>query len=304
MLSSNFIRFPVRAYDIGDKFEWRAWRRQAVDFMRCSTASMLSSYFGHHYSSFNTTVNDMRNDKQSNVFAAKAMKHGEDTEDAAKLAYLTIDTEVVVCNNGEASYITGFVEYGGGPSPPSFIMTTPDMVIRRGKTTEIVEFKCPYFEIFTSKLRKNRTIKQIVLDYFEKHPMGKESSFLQASVYALCEPGTSIINVVYYFTDTTDDAGMIVYTYNTSQVYEFDGMIIRAAARVSHELGLPEGGSKYRTSSSDKKWLTAAMCNAFYSHSMFIKDEHNQWIRLKEEASDYSEGDGPEIPREESGGDL
>lgn len=296
MLSSSFVRFPVCRFPVGtDKQRWRDRRKQTIGLLRCSTASTLSSFFGHSYTSFHNALLELKTEKRPDIFTAKAMSHGEKTEDEAKNAYLWVDTEVTVLCSGEESTVHGFLKAGHSEEFPAFIMTTPDMIVKRGKHKEIVEFKCPYFEIFTKKLRKERTIERIVLDFYQKHPMGVESSFLQASIYALCEPEVTIVNVVYYFTDGTDNAGMIIYTYDTSQVFEFDEMIISAAARVSHEM---QSDDRPRTKTHDKRKLTQSMCNAFYVHSIYHKDENNEWVRLNEETTDHSEEDGPEVPRE------
>lgn len=297
MLSSSFIRFPVNRYPTADKAAWVEWRKSALSLLHCSSASVLSSFFGHHYSSFQATITELKTENPArNIFTQKSMLHGASTEQRAKNDYLSIDTEVVVIDNGEESKIHGYLRVNEPQVPPVFIMTTPDMIVKRGKCKEIVEFKCPYYEIHTKKLRNNRTIRQIALDFCEKYPMGKESPFLQAATYALTEPDIVLANVVYYFTDGTDDAALIMYTYDLSQVYEFDRMVLDAAARISHEL--QKDVVECRTSSGDKKKLTTAMCNAFYSVLTFVKNEQNDWVHLEEESHDDSETDGPEIPGE------
>lgn len=245
-------------------------------------------------------------EKAPEPLAVKAMKHGEDNEPEARKNYCLIEKDIKEIGNGDKTTIVGFVDSSVKSMVPVFIMLTPDMIIDRGGEREIVEFKCPYFEIFMSKNRKNRTIKQIAKDFLLKFPNGKEGSFMQASVYALCTgDDISWIHTVYYFNDTTEDKAMIVFTYDIALWPFLEDMVITAAATVQFELQQEPGDIKYRTKPKDKLKLTQAMQRTFFESRIYYLDETcTTWQSLNEETPNNSEEDRPEEPREKSSGSL
>jgi len=292
------VRIPICSHDIVDKELWRNWRKTVMQILNCTSASTLSAYFGHHHKSFKQTAIGLREEKKEDIFVAKAMKHGELNEDNAKRAYIEAMGDGKILNSGEKSTVYAFLPMPATSykSKPTFIMTTPDMVIKRDNAKEIVEFKCPYFEIFTRKLRKNRTIAQLAYDFYTKNPMGKEGSFLQGAIYGMCEEA-ELINVVYYFTDTTENVAIVIYTYDIGLVL-MENMIVDAAFRAEHEMSQPE--IKYKTKPKDKQRLTQVMVETFVYCNAFYKDEeHTEWTNmLEEQCPEECEEDRPEIPRE------
>lgn len=303
MFASSRIRFPVTSYKTSNKEVWREWRRKVSSVLFCATASTISSFYGHHYSSFRQTMLDTLVEKTPEPMAARAMKHGETEEISAKFAYEMINQDATVLESGEYTNVTGFVDSRQKHSNATFIMTTPDMVISRGGKKEIVEFKCPYFEIFMSKNRKNRTIQTIAEDFALKHEYGKEGSFLQGAIYALCDD-ISIVNIVYYFTDGTENKAMLIYTYDVDRIAALEDMVIDSAARIAHELQQEPGDIRYRTRPEDKRKLTRAMETAYLEKKIYFYDDHSgTWgsETLDEQTSNDSEEDGPEEPREISG---
>lgn len=302
MVVSSRFRFPVCSHTIVDKEVWRNWRKEMIQSLKCATASTISSYYGHHYTSFRQTMLDTLIDKQPEPMAAKAMKHGEDNEPKAKMAYLKIMSDVTVYSDGQVTDITGIVPICANSTKATFIMTTPDMIIKRDEKREIVEFKCPYFEIFMSKNRKNRTIEQIARDFLIKYPYGKEGSFMQATVYGLCAGDIECVNVVYYFNDGTDDEALVVYSYEISQILNLEDVVVDAAAKIQHELSQEPGDIRYRTKPRDKAALTSIMKRAYYDSSIYCFDD--MWKSLDEDASNNSEENGPHEPGEVSSGSL
>jgi hypothetical protein len=290
------VRLPICTYKIVDKALWREWRKTTMNLLKCSSASTLSAFFGHHHKSFKQTAMTAE-DQKEDVFVAKAMRHGELNEDNAKRAYIEVMGACKILNNGQTSTVYGLLPHANYRQKPAFIMTTPDMIIKRGSIREVVEFKCPYFEIFTRKLRKNRTIQQIALDFCTKNPMGKEGSFLQAAIYGMCEPDIELINVVYYFTDTTENVAIVIYTYDAA-LQLCEDMVTDAAFKVEHEMSQPE--INYKTKSKDKEKLTRTMAEAFCVLNAFYKDEtHTEWTNmLEEDCPEECEQDRPEIPGE------
>ena len=192
-------------------------------------------------------------ERARNVFAEKAMKHGEDFEQSAKDAYLEISPDARLESNGDFSKIFGFLNLK--ENTPHFLMMTPDMIIKRGKQREIVEFKCPYFDVHVKKHRRNRIIKDIARDYLKNSPMGKELSFLQSAIYSLCED-TEMFNVVYYFTDGTEDKAMVIYSYSSVQDPHFHSTLYNSIVEVSTAIKQDGPLCKLKTSKTLKEQIT------------------------------------------------
>lgn len=300
-MATRRIRFTINTYRIDDKEAWREWRKKTIGSLQCATASTIGAYFGHHYSSFKQTLAETFTPKEPDAFAKRAMAHGETNEDYAKREYLTIigNKHKILCN-GEESRITAFVHKNANISD-ACLMTTPDMIIKLGRSKEIVEFKCPYFEIFLPKTRNNRTIPQIAWDFLERFPNGKEASFIQGSVYALCEGDVNIVNVVYFFTDTTENIAMVIYTYDISRVMFMEDYIIDAAVKINLEL--KKDSSAYRTKTQDKIKISAALRNSCIDSKVYYRNEEHEWV-LYEQPKDESKSQRPDEPREESTGSF
>jgi len=296
------LRLKVLEYPIVDREAWRDWRRVIANNLQACSASMISGFFGHNYVSYKATLLEHKGVAPARdqwQMADTAKKHGEDNEPNAKRAF----TEIVkrrygafsLLDNGENTYLSMIADLKlGVDSSTSFIMWTPDMIAQSMGTKYVVEFKCPYFELYSPALRKSRTILQIASDYLGKYKVGRESSFLQALVYAYFAE-TETFMTCYYFTDTISEA-MIVYKYRIVDVGDASRSIFRAAWNIKQELAKEPGDIKARTSSLDKKWMTRFMEKCFSESFIYRCTEKGKWVQLNEESPDNSEEDGPEEP--------
>lgn len=264
----------VLEYPIADRTAWRAWRSVISKTLCCASASMISSYYGHHYTSYKQTLVDHVSDKQETGWdmADRAKYHGETKEKFAKEAYLDImkAQSPKVLEDGEHTKLFVMTKENRQTASVDalFLMTTPDMKVETFSTLaeekevicdRIVEFKCPYFELFNPNLRNDRTVKQIAEDFAKKYPHGKEGSFLQALTYTITEACMEF-STCYYFTDDIDTS-VVIYDYTTDDVErEFD-FIWTAAADIKTQLSKEPGDIKARTLSANKTRMSKLMRN-------------------------------------------
>ena len=294
------VRIEIGSHSIKDRTEWRAWRAKAIEVTRCATASTMSAFFGHHYTSFRAAMlENFGSHAEDNHLAAAAKAHGENTEEEAKREFIQVSERpcAILCD-GETSKIHLCMNVERLAS--AVIMTTPDMIVRFGNHKEVIEFKCPYFELRMPKMRKNRTVFQIANDYQLKNQHGKPSSFLQAAVYAYVEGDITRTRVCYYFTDDVEQA-MLIYRYNLEDNYdEVERCILQSADKINTELGKEPGDIKYRTLTSDKLFIQRLMTACCVKAELYNLSDLGTWEHcvLYEKTPNGSEEKRPEEPRE------
>lgn len=304
---SSLLRLPVLEYPVASE-SWREWRRFVANHLLSCSASMITGYFGHNYVSYKQTLIQHMCDPVPTgewQMADAAKKHGTDNEEAAKRAFIDTMREYSprVLEDGQHTKLS--LLYDMNVKKTAFMMTTPDMILNLTYPTRpatpiktVVEFKCPYFELFTPSLRNNRSVTLVASDFWYKHQFGRENSFLQALTYAITE-GVNDFYTCYYFTDTVNEA-MVVYRY-TIRNEEFFGDIYEAALDIKEHLTKEPGDIRVRSTTVNKRRATRIMKLYWVAYDILEYKEDGEWHSLcddssDEEPSDDSEGDGPHVP--------
>lgn len=208
----------------------KTWKDFRYLYRRCPSASTLSAGFGVGYGTLNAAVRkhiespDVSEQRELDIsdFATRAMLHGTENEDEAKKQYLKFYPEFEHVRHDSTEEITDVISItrtAKGENKENIqpettrVIVTPDLIATDNKSGEriVVEFKCPFFEIFQPNRRHNRTIALICEEFTEKNPYGKTNSFIQSAVYCFVY-GLKKFRTVYYFTDG-EDASMAVFTY-------------------------------------------------------------------------------------------
>ena len=275
--------------------KWRAWRKTLTRELQACSASTIAAFYGHHYESYSKTLKDMLIDKEEDAecwqMGNVAKKHGEDKEPLAKQALMDcIKTPANIILNGETTTVYNIIY---SPEQSALLMATPDMIVDCDGGRVVVEFKCPYFELYSPSLKKSRSVTKVATDYMFKHRHGRENSFLQAFTYATLE-NIKHFYVCYYFTDDITEA-MVMYCYEIKNEGD-ENVIAMAALEIQKQLSKEPGDINCRTLSSDKKMISNLVKTSFvYSMVAELQDD-GMWHSLDEYPSDYSKEKGPEIP--------
>jgi hypothetical protein len=268
----------VLDYPIVCKEAWRDWRKEISSLLKCASASMVSAYYGHHYDSYKKTLtNHICNVEPCTGFSLldQAKLHGEMKEPIAKRAYMEINKHLSpkVIDNGEKTHIVTMVDMSGYAA---FMMCTPDLIVEVNKQIEVVEFKCPYFEIKNSELRANRSIGKIAEDFAFKHKYGKESSFIQSMIYAVFCANTKHFSTFYYITDDIDES-IVVYKYEIPDLQDAASIIMRAAEDIKYNLAKEPGDIKARTRTQDKRNMTKRMAEWHTGTFIYHFKDDGKW---------------------------
>ena len=240
---------------------------------------MVSAFYGHHYESYQKTlinhVSDVIEPEHEFSMVEQAKLHGEMKEPIAKRAFLEIKKHLSpkVLDNGENTHVMVMVDYAGYAA---FMMCTPDMIVDIGGEKQVIEFKCPYFEIKNGEMRKNRSIGKIASDFGFKHKHGKESSFIQAMIYAIFCAGTQNFTTMYYFTDDIDES-VVMYNYHIPNIDDAKILIQRAAIDIKHNLAKEPGDIKVRTLTRDKQQMTKRMAECHTNTFIYHFKDDGKW---------------------------
>lgn len=267
-----------------DEGSWRAWR---FTNRKTPTSSLLSSYFGHGYVSYNQSIvkkittnpSDEEENKPSKTttykpdFKKLALEHGVKNEVHAKDSYLKYIKKhesnqhiksIKTIENGETSRLVTVKL----KDKEARVIVTPDLILELNGKMRIVEFKCPYFALLK---KKSKTVSLVAVEFLTENTHGKESSFIQAAVYAMVN-GAKKFTTCYYFTDGAGEDVIIVYNYRIS--LELVEALLPALLAVETDLAAYEKslitGEKIKFRSKNKLAITGSMKEHFINSQVYF----------------------------------
>lgn len=272
---------------VEERESWLEWREV---HKTVPTSSILSSYFGHFYESWEKTMkskifkddeeNTKKTSKYSSLFAQKAINHGTVMEAKAKECFkeflmsgYCVDAGFFELNNGEESTLS-LVKHGIRYAE---IISTPDSIFNVNGETMIVEYKCPYYCVVR---RKDKTVRLVAENHLKLNPFGKEHAFIQAACYCLLNGGDSF-TTVFYYTDTVDEEFIVIYRYKPMQ--ELFDILFEAIIETQTKLeelneGKMKKSEKLKISSQKKKQITQYMTETLCE--TFIYDNTSKKIQM------------------------
>lgn len=278
---------------VGELKEWNRWRKEHRDV---PTSSLLSSYFGYGYQSYQKTLLDKINDKEEEEdedeiakpfnFKNSALKHGVTNEPKAKESYLTYlqNYERGVKNlkikfNGEYTTLFKIIL----DTSKTSVLATPDFIVEVNGEERIVEFKCPYYVVLT---KKDSTLSQVALEYSLRYPYGRENSFIQSAVYAMLY-NCKDFHTVYYFGNDADEEIIIIYKYILLGDVVED--IIEAITQTEKDLNTlkTEKNVKFRSKTTLRKKIHKQMQDQFVERIIYFPNSNT--IFSLPEVSDLQE---------------
>lgn len=184
----------VETYYIQDRNEWQKWRTEHV----IPSASMLGSFYGFGYQSFNVEFKQLVQQKlpePPSPMAKKMMDHGNNFEPSARIKFCDLikDISTTFESEGNASYIVKLRR----DDKKGKVMVTPDCVMLNKEGQRIIaEFKCPANGIVMRK----KPLKTVADEHVTCYPYGRHGHVLQAATYALAFDCAEYY-LFYYFTD-------------------------------------------------------------------------------------------------------
>jgi hypothetical protein len=187
----------METYHIEDRDHWQRWRAGK----EVPTASMLGSYYGFGYNSFNAEFKQLTRKKtpeEPKAIAKKMMDHGNNFEPSARAKFYSLISGTMIRyeSEGNTSYIVELFRNNVKGS----VMVTPDCMFfnKEGKRV-IAEYKCPANGIVIRK----KPLKTVADEHMTCYPTGRHGHVLQAATYALAF-GCEEYYLFYYFTDGTE----------------------------------------------------------------------------------------------------
>jgi len=264
------------------------WKRWRYENRLTPTSSLLSGFFGHGYKSYNQSIVSKIQDNPDNEpeegeikqttkpdFLSLALAHGRKNEVNARNSYLkylqkhshnSSIKRIDFCSAGETSSKME-IEFD---SAKSHVIVTPDLVLELDSNPRIVEFKCPYFSILK---KRDKTVTLVAVEFNSDNPYGKESSFIQAAVYALIR-NCYRFTTCYYFTDGGSEEIIVIYNYrmSTELAHElFAGISTVEKDLKAYEKSLITGEKlKYRSLSTKKRMMTDMMNTHFIDSVVYF----------------------------------
>lgn len=184
-------------FTIADKEVWLEWRAK----QELPSASMIGSYYGFGYKSFNAEFKQLVSGKvqaeDQGTIARKMMDHGNQFEPEARQQFYSgfPGEEVTPVSDGDHCFIFDMFMKGRGGR----FMATPDCYFRIGRKHLIAEIKCPANGIVVRK----KPLFDVALEHQHCYPAGRPGHVLQAAVYALCLKCEEYY-LFYYFTNGID----------------------------------------------------------------------------------------------------
>lgn len=268
MSCRRFVGYRCGSMSTVDREAWLEWRNK---LKTVPTSSLLCSYFGYGFASYNATLIERifpeKKTTPDSYLKRQAMLHGSANEgDAKKLFtnYLNLLSKEEDCFHKEVeSGQTSRVYHSYNETKTAKVICTPDMTFlyrdEKSAGLAIAEFKCPFYCMVK---KGEQTTLEVVLNFVKQHPEGKESAFIQAASYCMIEEGKRFYTV-FYFTDTVDEKYIIIYSYIPDDIlYDHIFTSIYDTRRDLKELNRLESvekNKKYRTSTSLKQSVPLTM---------------------------------------------